>query len=297
MFFRGGERLIIQGQDIHRDYQRYNEIARGIYTSKVGEIAVENVYRKAERVTTAQPKNIELSLWRVTDKNVSAWERGVDRSEYVIEAPNGERISYVIVPRMNTDPRDPRPAEYTRAKDKTFEDINDPRVVVIARSYKGIVGELAKGFILKNEEVIRNNYKILTDDTQESYSEFSNPLFLKAVTTQAVHMFEPNVYATFHPEDSESLQSSTYAYDDQISELIMQDLQEQGVILPEQEPDTSTIDQTDNVLRGASETNYTPSDFGTFSQIEGSKLIPGESPMNPANLEHLDNQEVGDLTL
>lgn len=223
MFFRNGERLIIQGQNLHKDYQRYNEITRNIYTSKVGEFAIENVFRKSEGLSTAYPKNIELSLWRVTDRNVSAWERGIDRSEFVLEKPDRERVSYVIVPRMNTDATDLYPCEYTEQKDSTFEDINDPRVIVIARSYKGIIGELAKDFTLKNEEAIRSGYKFLTDDRSELYSEFSSPAFLKAVTSQAVRMFEPNVYATFHPEQ-QSFTGGTLSYEDPLAQIVQQDM-------------------------------------------------------------------------
>ena len=241
MFFRGGERLIFQGDDIHNDYKKYNNITRGIYVSKIGEIAVENAFRLQETMSTARPKNVELSLWRVTDRNVSIWERGVDRSNFVIEKPNGERISYVLVPRMNTDENDPYPYEYTLGKDATFEDINDPRVIVIARSYKGVTGEIAKDLVLKNEEGLRTNYKFLTNEITGQYSEFSNPQFLKALTAQAVKMFEPNVYATFYNEEQQGLAEGSYSYIDTISQLINQEVTAQvDSSLAGEEPQWST---------------------------------------------------------
>ena len=222
MFFRGGERLIIQGANLHKDYQRYNDIARGLYTSKVGEIAVENFFREGETRFTAPSKSIELSLWRVIDRNVNAIERGIDRSQFVIEKPNRERVSYVVVPRMNTDIHDTRPFEYTDEKDETFEDINDPRVIVIARSYKGVVAELAKDFIEKNEEGIRHGYKFLADDRTERYCYFSNPQFLRAVTEKAVQMFEPNVYQTYQDSqiNRQDVNSGFYAFVDPISQIL-----------------------------------------------------------------------------
>lgn len=197
MFFKNGERLIFRGEDIHKDYKRYNQIAREIYTSKIGEFSVNDVYKKSESQSNAHPKKLELSLWRVTDKNANAKERGIDTSEFVIEKPGGEIVSYVVVPRMNTDTKDKRPCEYTEEKADTFEDINDPRVSVIARSYKGVVAEIAKDLVLENEKEVRENYKILADQKKDVYIDFSNKMLIDALIKQAVRTYEPNVYASF----------------------------------------------------------------------------------------------------
>lgn len=288
MFFRNGERLIIQGQNLHKDYQRYNEITRNIYTSKVGEFAIENVFRKSEGITTSYPKNIELSLWRVTDRNVSAWERGIDRSEFVLEKPDKERISYVIVPRMNTDTTDLYPCEYTEQKDSTFEDINDPRVIVMARSYKGIIGELAKDFTLKNEEAIRSGYKFLTDDRSELYSEFSSPAFLKAVTSQAVRMFEPNVYATFHPEE-QSFAGSTFSYEDPIAQIVRQDISIADFSGSVKEEGVS--DSGDNLT---TYTNQTP-DYNRLSSVDEYKHAGAVIENSQTSMQNVTLNEVDDL--
>lgn len=297
MFFRGGERLIIPGKNLHRDYQRYNEISRGIYTSKVGEVSVKNVYKKSESKLSGSPKSIELSLWRVTDKNVTAWERGIDKSEFVIKKPNGERVSYVVVPRMNTQSSDPNPYEYTEEKDATFEDIDDPRVIVIARSYKGVVAELAKDFILRNEEGIRQNYKFLTDDKTERYCEFSNPQFLRVVTSQAVQMYEPNVYATFHPVLQDS-HNGTYSYEDTITQLIQQDFEDMS--MPFQVNETIQVNETAATEEGITD-DYDDSKFG-FSLGENKSIVgkelmdyKKEADHNPRGQMHPETYPVMEL--
>lgn len=220
MFFKEGEMLSFPGVNIHKDYARYNKISRGIRTSKLGELSVEGFYRTGEQSVSAKSKTLELSLWRVTDNNTGMWERGVDNSKFVITKPNGERVSYVIVPRMNTDTRDKRPCEYTSAKDETFEDINDPRVIVIARSYKGVVAEIAKDLVLKNERDIRENYRYLADEKRQKYCSFSNPQLLTAITEQALQLFEPNAYQTFTERAQGRSSQSYYAYSDPVMQLM-----------------------------------------------------------------------------
>ncbi len=223
MFFRNNEILTFQGENVYGDYARYNQLAGAMVASKVGEISVENFFRRQDTLRFGSPRNIELSLWRVNDRNVNAWERGLDNSKFVITKSNGERVSYVLVPRMNTDEKDPYPCEYTEAKDRTFEDINDPRVIVIARSYKGAVAEIAKDLVIKNEEPLRAGYKFLADESSETFCDFSNPHFLRAVTEQAVQMFEPNVYQSFQENAIRQMdQTSYYAYVDPIFQLLEQ---------------------------------------------------------------------------
>ena len=188
MFFINGERLIIKGDNLYPDYLRYNEISRGITTSKVGKVLFGDFYRKSEHPIYAHEVDIEFSLWRLVDKNANAAERGVDPfNNFTSTMPNGYRISYALVPRMNTDIFDIHPCEYTKEKSATFEDVNDPRVVLIARSYKGIVAEIAKDFIIKLEDSFSNQYRYTRDRGPFAPLNFRNSL-----TEESLRTLDPN---------------------------------------------------------------------------------------------------------
>ena len=195
MFLRNNEMLTFPGENLHPAYQRYNQLARGLSAYKLGKMTVDDFYRQSEfAALNDYSRRIEFSVWRITDKNINAQERGIDNTPFTITKPDGERVSYVIVPRMNTDKSDPYPLEYTERKDPTFEDINDPRMILIARSYKGVIAEIAKDYVFKYESALRQDYKFLADPDKEIYCSSSNRGLIKAITKEGVKMFEPNFY-------------------------------------------------------------------------------------------------------
>lgn len=271
MFFREGEMLTFPGTKLHRDYARYNQIAKNMYASKLGELAVDGFYRMGERSATSSSRSIELSLWRVTDKNVRAPERGVDSSKYILTKPNRERVSYIVVPRMNTDGRDAHPCEYTTKKDRTFEDINDPRVIVIARGYKGMVSEIAKDLVLKNEKEIREGYRYLADEENEKYCPFSNTQLLTAITGQALQMFDQNAYQTCLEASSQQPSSPFYAFVDPVMQLVNDDNPLSFI-----QAQTGGVEETDFTEKGEEYVPYNLEDTATSnpSQVATDEFPP-----------------------
>ena len=186
MFFVNGNRLIIANAAEHPLYERYNQLSKGITASKVGQVISSSFYRKYETGIFPDDVKLTFSLWRLVDENIGADERGVDvYNNFTVTLPYGKRISYAVVPRMSTDRSDKYPCEWTSEKEELFEDMNDPRVVLIARAYRGIIAEIAKDFVLKYEAPFQNEY------TSQCWS-FSSIESRNKFTEEALKLLKPN---------------------------------------------------------------------------------------------------------
>ena len=192
MFFREDEMLTFPTAKTHLDYVRYNELAKKIFANRLGKLSINGYHSKGEHTAFPVDTKMEFSFWRTRDKNIHAAERGVDPDRFTRTKVNGERVAYLIVPRMNTDSFDPHPYEYTAKKDSTFEDVMDPRTVVIARSYRGMVAEIAKDLVLDALRPFQIRYHYWNDP---NYIDFANPGLMKMITECAIEMFAPNVLA------------------------------------------------------------------------------------------------------
>jgi len=197
VFFNEGDHWEFHSKEADR--QRFNEIIRNIDATCITKFTSNNCFRISQGVSDigrhGVPQNgynLEWSLYEVVDKNGQARERGVDNTICTTTLSNGIRHSYVVVPRMNSDPTDPRPCEWTIDKSRSFKDINDPRVIVMARGYCGAVSVLSKCLTNSFEKTIRDGYKITTDNPSTPFARVCSTGHIENLLSLAIQEFVPN---------------------------------------------------------------------------------------------------------